>query len=90
MNCVLVVFYMNDCPACHEYLPRFRAIAARHPNVQTYLLETEKYAAEADKYGIQGVPVTLALRKPAGMIKVEGGIPDDQIEWFFRVAETNA
>lgn len=84
---MIVAFYMQDCPACHEYIPRFQKVAARHPKVQAQVLEAEANSATADRFQIDSVPQTLALRKPQGMIRIQGPIPDDQIEWLFQVAE---
>ena len=84
---VVVAFYMKDCPACHEYIPRLQQIAARHPNIPTLILEANQYGPYADQMRVSSVPVTFVLRKPNGAMKAEGAISNNQIEYLYGVAE---
>ena len=87
---LVAVFHSTQCPACQEYLPEFRKVAARHPSVTVYLIDVDQHPQYADHYQITAMPTTMAMRKPQGVMRAQGIIPEDQIEWFFRMAEQYA
>lgn len=90
---VVVLFTLEGCPACEEYKPRFEKIAAaykdRFPIVRADAND-EKYADLAERLQVSSVPVTYVLRRPTGLIKVEGSVPDSQIAWLLNIAAREA
>lgn len=82
----VVVFYQDGCPACHEYVPRFRRIAVKyrnHLNIQVANLNraVKRVQDAAVAYKITGVPTTLVLDPGDKVIKRKvGAITDRQIE----------
>jgi len=85
----LVVFHMQGCPACHEYLPRLRAAARRHPTVPVHVMEAGQNSQLADAFKVSAVPATFVV-KGTRSIRREGALPDHEIEWAFRLAEHHA
>ena len=86
---VIIVFTVPGCGACENYKPRFQQIAqryAQHVPVIMANANDPKYQDLANKYNVDNVPATFVLRKPSGLIRVEGAIPDNQIIWLFEVA----
>lgn len=91
-NVVVVVFHMEGCPACEEYVPRFNAQAAQLAGgkVPVYVLDANKEAAAADYYQVRAVPVTMVLRRPVGAIRMEGALSDGEIAHLFDIARRHA
>jgi len=88
----VVVFYQGGCPACHEYLPRFRRLAVKyrnHLNIQTANLDhaSRRIQDTAINYKITAVPTTLMLNSKDELIKRRvGAISDAQIEALLTAA----
>jgi thiol-disulfide isomerase/thioredoxin len=92
---VVVLFTISGCEACAEYKPRFWRIAQRYQHVvPIYMLDANDKNPEvqnlANRLGVMHVPVTFVLRRPTGMIRVEGAVPDSQIAWLLDVAAREA
>ena len=94
---VVAVFTMPGCPACKEYLPRFKAEGFKHLMAlgQRNILhidisDTDKKATGfADKYKIEATPTTLVFSATGKVLKkVEGAIPNQQIAELFAFALT--
>lgn len=88
---VVVVFTIEGCEACKEYKPTFMKVANGYRNsVPIYMLDANstdpQVASLAQRLNVQAVPATFVLRKPTGMIKVEGAIPADQVVWLCDIA----
>lgn len=87
---VVVVFGMEGCPACGEYIPRFRQVAqAWGPRVPSFVVEAYAQAEAADFYKISDLPTTLVLRYGAvvGYPHV-GAVDTAEIDDIFRLAST--
>lgn len=85
----IVVFTIKGCPACGSLKSKLHRIAARYAYcvpVQILDAEDPNNANWADYFRIKEVPVTLALRQPHGVIRLEGDLDVSQIEWVFSVA----
>jgi thiol-disulfide isomerase/thioredoxin len=85
----VVVFHMHGCPACADYLPRFRRVAVKYrPFVAIkHVLLGPSTEAEADRYKIKAVPSTLILDTSGRAIKkVEGSLPMGEITKIFEQA----
>lgn len=92
---VVVLFTIPGCDACAEYKPRFQRIAQQYQQiVPIYMLnanDTNPQVADlASRLNVANVPATFVLRRPTGVIRVEGAIPDDQIAWLLGVAAREA
>jgi thiol-disulfide isomerase/thioredoxin len=88
----IVVFHMRGCPACKEYLPRFKAIAAKYkdlvvtatPNVDK---ADKRIQDAATKYKVTAAPTTVVLDANDKLKKrVVGGIDNGSIEALFAFA----
>ena len=76
----VAVFYQDGCPACHEYLPRFRRVAVKYrPFVAikgANMAKPESHAA-ADQYKIKAAPTTLILDAAGRVLRREEGALDE-------------
>ena len=80
----VIVFHQNGCPACHNYLPRFRRKAVKYRafvNIQlANISRNQKALVAADKYKVKAVPTTVVLDASDKLIKkIEGAIDDAKI-----------
>lgn len=90
---MVVVFTMQGCPACAEYKPRFQRIARPYATTVPILMADvadPRFASLADRLGVAEVPATFLLRKPYGIIRAVGSVPDAQIQWIMNVAAREA
>lgn len=92
---VVVLFTIPGCDACAEYKPRFQRFAQQYQSIMPiYMLnanDTRPDVADlASRLNVANVPATFVLRRPTGVIRVEGAIPDDQIAWLLGVAAREA
>ena len=90
---VVVLFTIPGCEACEEYKPRFRRIAQHYQNqFPIFMLDANdpKNADLATRLNVMAVPASFVLRRPTGMVRVEGAIPDQQIAWLFGLAAREA
>jgi thiol-disulfide isomerase/thioredoxin len=91
-NKTVVVFHSNDCPACKDYLPRFRRVAVKYRafvDVKHVTLgpKTEKMF---DEYKIRALPTTVILdANQKAVKKVEGSIDVGAIAKIFEAAIKN-
>lgn len=88
----VVVFYQHGCPACSDYLPRFRKIAPKYQaflNIQMANLNrsVKKIQDAAVTYKITGAPTTLVLDANDKVLKrAVGSISNDKIVQLFEFA----
>jgi thiol-disulfide isomerase/thioredoxin len=90
---VVVLFTIAGCEACEEYKPRFQRIAQRYQRqVPIFMLDANdpRNADLGARLNVSNVPATFVLRRPTGVIRVEGAIPDSQVAWLFGVAAREA
>jgi thioredoxin-like negative regulator of GroEL len=90
---VVVVFTIAGCEACEEYKPRFRRLAQHYqPYVPIMMFDANDPQCTdlANRLKVHAVPATFVLRRPTGLIRIEGGIPDSQIAWLLGVAAREA
>jgi thiol-disulfide isomerase/thioredoxin len=91
-NKTVVVFHSNDCPACKDYLPRFRRVAVKYrPFVEikhvTLGPKTEK---TFDEYKIRALPTTVILDANQKIVKkVAGSVEVGVIGKIFEAATKN-
>lgn len=86
---VIVVFTLEGCPACAEYKPRFLQMAQivqdRMPIIMADANDP-RFADLAQRLNVAAVPATFVLRRPTGIIRIAGAIPNDQIAWLLDLA----
>lgn len=90
---VVVVFTIEGCPACIDYKPRFQRVAGPYAGCVPIIVadaNDPRYTPLADRLGVQEVPATFILRKPSGVIRAVGGLPDAQIDWLMGLAAREA
>lgn len=79
------VFGQAGCPACADYVPRFKRLAAGAPfPVGVYDLAKDRHATRlADSLAIRATPTTVVM---AGgrLRKVEGSVSDTEIMKLLR------
>jgi thioredoxin-like negative regulator of GroEL len=86
---VVVVFTIQGCEACADYKPRFERVAGAYGGCVPIVMadaNDPRFAQLADRLSVQEVPATFVLRKPRGVIRVVGSVPDSQINWLMGVA----
>jgi hypothetical protein len=73
----VLVFVMTGCPACHEYVPRFRKAfrGARILDVS----RDRRAAALADRLGVKATPTTVVRDSAGTVTKRIGAISDADI-----------
>jgi thiol-disulfide isomerase/thioredoxin len=81
---------MDGCPACHDYLPRFRRIAVKYRpflSIKAANISVASNAATADKYKIKAAPTTLILDAADKVLKrYPGALDTKAIEEVFTEA----
>jgi thiol-disulfide isomerase/thioredoxin len=88
----VVVFHQSGCPACSEYLPRFKRVAVQyrsHLNIQMPNLSRADKRIEnaAIAYKIHAAPTTLVLDANDKVLKrAVGALPETQITKLFEFA----
>ena len=78
------VFIAEGCPACHEYLPRFKQVAAparaRGLPIGIYDVARDRKAAQfAQRLKIDATPTTIVLTRDGKLRKYIGGISAAEI-----------
>jgi thiol-disulfide isomerase/thioredoxin len=86
---VVVMFTLKGCHFCIDFKPRFQKLAAPYADLVPIVMadaNDPKFESLANRLNVQGVPATFVLRKPAGMIRVDGAVPDSQVIWLLNIA----
>ena len=80
---VVIDFWAAWCGPCRMMGPNFEAAAARlEPRVRMAKLDTEAQRAIAARYGIQGIPTMIMLRKGREIARTSGAMPTSAIvQW---------
>jgi thioredoxin-like negative regulator of GroEL len=90
---VVVLFTIAGCEACEEYKPRFQRAARQFQQyIPIILLDANDPRNQdfAQRLNVANVPATFVLRRPTGVIRAEGTLPDSQIAWLLGVAAREA
>lgn len=86
---VVVCVVMEGCSACHEFLPRFRKIAAKYAHCIPAMVinaSNSQQAPIADRFRVRVTPTTLILRRPVGQIRLEGAVSNAELGRAFMLA----
>jgi len=85
---LIVVWGQEGCPACEEFTPRFRRIAAKYARcVPAVVVDAERFDSAANHYRIRATPTTMISRfGRRSLYSIEGTAPDDQVEALFQFA----
>lgn len=80
---VVIDFWAAWCGPCRMMSPNFEAAAARlEPRVRMAKLDTEAEPAIAGRYGIQGIPSMIMIRKGREIARISGAMPTGSIvQW---------
>jgi thiol-disulfide isomerase/thioredoxin len=86
----VVVFHMDGCPACHDYLPRFRRIAVKYRPfiaIKAANISVPSNQEAANKYKIVAAPTTLILDVEGKVLsRSKGALDAKAIEAIFTEA----
>lgn len=87
----VIAFGQQGCGHCHDFEPRFRAIAAKYERcVPSFFIDCDQDKTTfqvAQQLGIQSTPTTMIVRE--GVIhgrKLHGVLTDEAIERIFQRA----
>lgn len=85
---LIIVWGQEGCPACEEYTPRFRRIAAQYARcVPAVVVDAGRFDRASDHYRIRATPTTMISRfGRRSLYSIEGSAPDQQIENLFQFA----
>jgi len=77
---VVIDFWAAWCGPCRMMSPAFEAAAPRlEPRVRFAKLDTEAEPGIAARFGIQGIPSMILLRKGREVARTSGAMPTQQI-----------
>lgn len=80
---VVIDFWAAWCGPCRMMTPNFEAAAGRlEPRVRMAKLDTEAEPVIAGRYGIQGIPSMIMVRKGREVARISGAMPTSAIvQW---------
>lgn len=81
---LVIDFWASWCGPCQMMAPNFAAAAGQlEPRVRLAKLNTETERAIASRYGIQGIPCMVMVRKGREIARIAGAMPASSIvEWI--------
>lgn len=89
MQPTVTVFVAKHCGACHDYMPKFKAVAGhfrRFVNVQVVETSSPRGAAYANRMGIRGTPTTIVQTARGTSIRRVGALRTPDIARLFESA----
>ena len=80
----VLVFVMSGCPACHDYTPRFKRLAAAYeakgmPVRVLDITKDKRAAALADSMRVKATPTTVVHTRGGKTLRRIGSLPDPEI-----------
>lgn len=96
---VVLVFHMEGCPACEQFLPKFRAIAPHYGplsensymavtgrGVPSGIYDANKFDPLAERFDIRATPTMLVARRQERPVREEGDLDERTIHGMFQWA----
>lgn len=85
---IVVVWTQDGCPACEEFLPRWRPVAQQYQGcLPSVAVNCTEYKMAADYYRISDTPTVMVLRYGrASWRKLHGAVTPDEIAAFYQYA----
>lgn len=85
---IIVVWGQEGCPACDEFIPRFRRVAKKWARcVPAVVVDAGAYTDAADSFRVQSTPTTMILRHGRkSLFLLDGATDDASIERLFAYA----
>lgn len=89
MPVAVIVWTQDGCPACEEYLPKFRNIALQYAKCMPVIIaDVNAFSRAADIFRVQSTPSTIITRYGrrgfAGFI--DGDASEERIRTLFAAA----
>jgi thioredoxin-like negative regulator of GroEL len=84
---LVILFGMPGCEHCDAFVPRFRAAAARHPEVTAYAVDSSVQEDAANRYKVRVLPTTVVLSFGRQVERIEGAKSEREAERLFAAAE---
>lgn len=81
---VLVDFYADWCGPCKMLAPAVEALAADHPKVKVYKVNTEEESGLAVRFGIMSIPTLLVFCDGKKVNQSVGLISKSELEELVR------
>lgn len=86
------VFGQAGCPACSEYVPRFKRLAAPYRNrfpigIYDLARDGQRVNEFASKLGIRATPTTVVMNRRGGLRKLVGALTEAQIRELLEKVE---
>lgn len=78
----LQVFVTPTCPYCPRMVQLAHRLALRNPGVRAEMVDAAEFPELADRFGVQGVPLTVV----DGSMFIEGAVPEARLLQQWRAA----
>jgi thioredoxin-like negative regulator of GroEL len=87
---LIIVWGQDGCPACSEYVPRFRRVANRYQRcLPSVVVDAEKFERAANHYRIRETPTTMISRYGRrSLYSISGAAGEGEIDKLFQYAMT--
>ena len=83
MNPGVIVFVMDGCPACEQYLPRLHDKAREHGiKLNVYNVEDRRGSAIADDHRVRATPTTIGRNSRGALKRKVGAMENADLDKF--------
>jgi thioredoxin-like negative regulator of GroEL len=74
---LVLVFVMDGCAACHEYVPRLKRLVGG--KVGLHVRDVGRDPRLAAEFGIRATPTTIVRTRSGAVHRRVGSLPDDAV-----------